>query len=112
MVAETGRKLSELMEIIRQEYGSAYMKECSLTFHPSRKEELQKRMFADRELPELPFAIDRISYLDGCKVYFENGGWVVIRFSGTEPLLRVFCEMPNKREATQVCDIIKAHFGI
>ncbi|MBR6709179.1 MAG: phosphoglucomutase/phosphomannomutase family protein, partial [Clostridia bacterium] len=67
MVAETGRKLSELMEIIRQEYGSAYMKECSLTFHPSRKAELQKRMFTDRELPELPFAIDHVSYLDGCK---------------------------------------------
>jgi phosphomannomutase len=45
--------------------------------------------------------------MDGCKVYFKNGGWVVARFSGTEPLLRIFCEMPNLRQAAEICDIFK-----
>lgn len=43
----------------------------------------------------LPEEIDHISYLDGSKVYFKNGGWLIARFSGTEPLLRIFCEMPR-----------------
>ena len=43
------------------------------------------------------------SYLDGSKVYFKNGGWVIARFSGTEPLLRIFCEMPDAVEAADIC---------
>ena len=32
-----------------------------------------------------------MSYEDGCKVYFD-GAWVIIRFSGTEPRVRIFAE--------------------
>ena len=112
MVAVTGKKLSELMEIIRSEYGVCHMEENSYTFAAERKDMLMQRIYVEHELPELPFAIDHVSYMDGCKVYFQNGGWVVIRFSGTEPLLRVFCEMPTRGEAITVCDCIKDHFHI
>ena len=112
MVAVTGRKLSQLMEMIRQEYGICHMEENSYTFAAERKDMLVQRIYNDHELPELPFEIDRVSYMDGCKVYFKNGGWVVIRFSGTEPLLRVFCEMPTRSEAADVCDRIKDYFNI
>ena len=113
MVAVTGKKLSELMAIIQKEYGYRYMDENSYTFAPERKKGLQKRIFTDRELPDFgSYGVEKVSYMDGCKVYFENGGWVVIRFSGTEPLLRVFCEMPTKREAEAICDTVKAHFEI
>lgn len=33
------------------------------------------------------------------------GGWVIARFSGTEPLLRIFCEMPTAEDAVKVCEI-------
>ena len=49
--------------------------------------------------------MDHVSYLDGSKVYFKNGGWVVGRFSGTEPLIRIFCEMPEEELAKVVCRI-------
>ena len=113
MVAVTGKKLSELMKIIKKEYGSCYMDENSYTFDPERKAPLQERIFTKRELPEFDgYEIRKVSYMDGCKVYFENGGWVVIRFSGTEPLLRVFCEMPTKWEATAICDTVKEYYDI
>ena len=56
--------------------------------------------------------IEKISYLDGCKIFLENGGWAIIRFSGTEPILRVFCEMKTKEEAESVCKMIKEHFNL
>ena len=40
---------------------------------------------------------------DGIKVYFKDGGWVLARFSGTEPLLRLVAEMGAQAEADQVC---------
>ena len=112
MVAVTGKKLSELMDIIRKDYGAPHMEENSYSFAAERKDMLMQRIYVEHELPELPFDIDHVSYMDGCKVYFKNGGWVVIRFSGTEPLLRVFCEMPARSDAAAVCDLIRAHFHI
>ena len=66
---------------------------------------MQKTLMEDKLLPDLPFEIDHISYLDGSKVYFKNGGWVIARFSGTEPLLRIFCEMPDAADAAHICEI-------
>ncbi|MBP5601020.1 MAG: phosphoglucomutase/phosphomannomutase family protein, partial [Lachnospiraceae bacterium] len=57
------------------------------------------KILEDKELPELPFETEKISYLDGLKVYFKNGGWISVRFSGTEPLLRIFSEMKTKEDA-------------
>ena len=45
--------------------------------------------------------------MDGVKIYFRNGGWVNARFSGMEPLLRIFCEMPSGSEAIEVCEIFE-----
>lgn len=113
MVAVTGMKLSELMDKIREEFGSTYMEEVSYGFSPEVKENLMHRLFEDKELPLLnPYKIDRVSYLDGCKIFLENGGWAIIRFSGTEPILRVFCEMKTKEEAESVCKMIKEHFNL
>ena len=113
MVAVTGKKLSELMQIVKEKYGNWYMKECAFTFTQQVKQQLQKRLFEDMEVPDVGgVEIDHVSYLDGCKIFFKNGGWVIVRFSGTEPLLRVFCEMPTKSEAVAVCDSIRKFYGI
>jgi phosphomannomutase len=64
-------------------------------------------LFEDKKLPAFPYNIEKVSYRDGLKVYFKNQGWVVLRFSGTEPLLRIFVEMPTKEEAEQVLNIME-----
>ena len=113
MVAVTGLKLSELMEKLRREFGNPYMAEISYTFSQELKKSLMNRLFVEKELPDLaPHKIVRVSYLDGCKIFLEGGGWAIIRFSGTEPILRVFCEMNTKEEADQICLMIKKHFHL
>ena len=69
-------------------------------------------LMEEKRLPELPEEIDHISYLDGSKVYFKNGGWVIARFSGTEPLLRIFCEMPDVECAKKICEIYEDFLGL
>ena len=102
MLAASNRKLSELWGDIVAEYGNLEMIETAFTFTPDRRDELMATLFDRRELPEFGVEIDHVSYLDGCKVYFANGGWLVVRFSGTEPVLRVFAEMPTLAEADAV----------
>ncbi len=105
MIAVIGKKLSEIYNDILNEYGTFYMEERDYIFDQEKKEEIYQKLILDKLLPELPYEIDRISYLDGCKVYLENGGWIITRFSGTEPLLRIFCEMPDAESARQLCEI-------
>jgi phosphomannomutase len=107
MIAVTGKKLSEIMKSIEEEYGSIHMEERDYSFTREKKEEIFKLLLVDKLLPDLPFEIVRVSYLDGCKVYFANGGWIIARFSGTEPLLRIFCEMPEEKDAKRLCEIFE-----
>ena len=112
MIAKTGKKLSEIYAEIQEECGVIHMEEKDYKFTQEKKAQMVKVLMEEQKIPELPFAIDNVSYLDGSKVYFSNGGWVIARFSGTEPLLRIFCEMPEASEARQVVRIYEDFLNI
>lgn len=112
MIAVTGMPLSQIMETIRKEYGGMALEERDYRFSPQRKIEIHKQLLEDKELPQIPYEIDRISYLDGLKIYLKDGGWISVRFSGTEPLLRIFCEMRNTRDAAAFCELFEEYLSL
>lgn len=112
MVAKTGRRISEIYKDIEEECGSIFMEERDYKFSQEKKEEVLNLLMVEKKLPEMPYEIERVSYMDGCKVYFKNGGWVIGRFSGTEPLIRVFCEMPAREDAVKVCELYEQFLGL
>ncbi len=107
MISVTGKKLSELLDEIYGKYGYAYMAEGDCKFKPAQKEALFNKIYVEKQLPEFEFEIEKVSYEDGAKVYFKNGGWIIARFSGTEPLLRIFAEMQDKDTAERVLQQFK-----
>ena len=102
------RTLGDIYGEIEEECGAIYMEERDYKFNQEKKEMIWQILLTEKKLPQLPFETEKVSYLDGSKVYFRNGGWVIARFSGTEPLLRIFCEMPKPEMATQICGIYEA----
>ena len=88
------------------------MVEGAYGFTSERRAELEERIFCTHDLPAFAHDVERVSWEDGCKVYFTGGGWVTIRFSGTEPLLRVFAEMPTDDEARATADAVASHDGL
>lgn len=48
------------------------------------------------------YKINRVETIDGFKFFFENGDWVMIRPSGTEPVLRVYAEAENLAEVRKI----------
>ncbi len=107
MIAVTGKRLSELMEEIRSRYGVFFMEEISCRFPAERARELRKILYEDRLLPAFGEPVAAVSCMDGCKVRFQNGGWIIARFSGTEPLLRIFCEMESQEKAREYCQVFR-----
>ncbi len=112
MLAVTGKKISEMYDDIQEEFGRFYMLEENFSFRAEKKPEYQKLLMEDKVVPTFECEVERTSYLDGCKVYFKNGGWVCVRFSGTEPLLRIFCEMPDRALAQKTSDAYKNLLGL
>ncbi len=112
MLAVTGKKLSEIMAGIKEEFGAMALAEKDYRFSEEKKAAIKKTVLEDKELPDIPYEIDRVSYLDGLKVYLKNGGWISVRFSGTEPLLRIFAEMATKEEAESLCGIFEAYLSL
>lgn len=113
-IAKTGKKLSELMKEVRDIYGSYSMTEENLRFRAERKPELIEQIYNKHDLPDFGIEIEKESYIDGAKVFFKDGGWLVVRFSGTEPLLRIFCEMEDSKKdvAKKLCNIVKDYYHI
>ncbi len=112
MVAKTGKRLSELYREIVDQFGMVYSQDADWRMSPERKAALSERILTLRERPEFPFAVDHVSYEDGCKVYFTNGGWVICRFSGTEPLLRAAAEMDSDGNAARCIDCWRTFLGL
>ena len=92
---------SLLVEMITEQCGAFEMVERGYRFSQEEKERISRTLMEEKLLPDFGVEIKKVSYTDGCKVYFRGGGWAVCRFSGTEPLLRVFCEMDTVRRAVE-----------
>jgi phosphomannomutase len=58
-----------------------------------------------RTNPPLMFGgkrVREVGNLDGSKVYLEGDSWILFRQSGTEPLLRVYCEAPSRAQVGRI----------
>lgn len=99
MICKTGMYPSEMLEKIAARFGEYIMEECNLAFPAEQKAALRKQIMEDRVLPDFGRRPERVSYLDGCKAYFPDDSFVICRFSGTEPLLRIFAEAHSGGQA-------------
>ena len=104
MLAVTEKSISEIYREITDAVGTLVYREADFRMTPARKSELQELLFEKNLLPPLEH-VCRINREDGVKLYFEDGSWVICRFSGTEPLLRMAAE---GREAEQADAYIAA----
>ena len=98
MLSVSGKKLSELVQDLYDRYGEMHAAEYDWALTEEKKEEIRHLMMTEKKLPEFDRPVDKVNYMDGCKVYFRDG-WVILRFSGTEPRIRIFAEAPTRQEA-------------
>ena len=92
MLAVTGKSIAQLYQEIVQRYGELSYEEIAISMTPGRKSALQEQIFGQHRLPDFREPVEKVDYSDGCKVSFADGSWVICRFSGTEPVLRIAAE--------------------
>lgn len=112
MISVTGKSASEIMDELEKEFGKFVMVEDNLRFQPEYKEVINDIIFNQNKLPEFDKKIAKVNYEDGCKIYFEDDSFVICRFSGTEPLLRIFAESNNKEAAQSYITAFRTFLNI
>lgn len=103
MLSVSKMSIKELLKEVETKFGKLYTVKRNYPVSADDKERLHKQLFVDKDLPKYPFEVEKVSTLDGLKVYFKDKGWVLIRLSGTEPLLRIYAEMDKEETAVEVC---------
>jgi phosphomannomutase len=104
MLASYGKSISQLKKELEEEFGSYYYRRNDVS---TTEEKKQATLVKCKELEvgdEIAGKkITAIDGLDGTKFSFENG-WLIVRASGTEPLLRFYCETTGSDETSQVLE--------
>ena len=111
MISVTGKKLSELLLDLFARFGELHTAEYDWPLTQGRKEEIFRTVMTEKNLPAFDRKVEKISWLDGCKVYLE-GGWVILRFSGTEPRVRIFAEAETPQAAKALVERMARHTGL
>jgi phosphomannomutase len=100
LMAWHGKSLGELLAVLTAEFGEYHYGRVDLDLKPGQKEKAIA-YFSNTKLDRiLDLKVVRREDMDGIKLYLDDVGWVMIRASGTENLLRVYCET-SKLETTQ-----------
>ena len=111
MLCVTGKPISELIREIYERFGEMHMAEHDWALTPESRESIGQQIMIRRNLPALPLPVEKVSFLDGCKLYLR-GGWIIIRFSGTEPRVRIFAEAETQALAEDLVRAAAEHVGL
>lgn len=93
IVAESGATLGELVDDLLKDVGPAFYERKDLRLsHPVNKESITQRLVNDAPAQIGGETIHEVSTVDGVKYIMADDSWLLIRPSGTEPVLRVYAE--------------------
>lgn len=96
VMAEAHKPLHILVDELLAAYGPAqYARTDMKLSRPIAKSELTRKLVASAPDSISGVAVEEVRTSDGIKYYLADGSWLLIRPSGTEPVLRVYAEAPS-----------------
>lgn len=112
MMALNGKSLAGLLADLYAEFGRFCFDRNDYHLTDAKVGEIRALM-ARQEIREVGGkAVTRYNTLDGTKVFFKDESWLLVRASGTEPLLRVYAEAPTQERVKELLTFAKGYLGI
>ena len=110
-MARTGRTVSDLLKNLFERVGPHYYHRRDLEFDPADRDRISG-LVSSADLPTLGgIPVVSADSIDGRRFHFEDG-WLGIRFSGTEPLLRIYAEASSPERVVELLDSAVEYLGV
>ena len=110
MIVRQKKPLSAILAALLEKVGPHAYDRRDLTVPREGYDDL-KRSIYERFATDPPSQlagrkVERVRSDDGFKFYFGDGSWALVRFSGTEPLIRVYSEAPSHGEVEELIEAL------
>lgn len=91
-MAVTGRTMRGLVDYLFEQIGPHFYDRIDLSYDAAQRQAVINRLQQARPDRLAGLKVTGLVTVDGYRFDLEDGGWLIVRFSGTEPLLRIYCE--------------------
>jgi alpha-D-glucose phosphate-specific phosphoglucomutase len=102
--AKTKKSFSQLLEELQSEYGPCVSGRYDVTCPDNLKQVVMKKLSSDIPDKITGIKVSAVNRIDGLKLILKDGGWLLIRPSGTEPLLRIYGESTDKERLKAILE--------
>jgi alpha-D-glucose phosphate-specific phosphoglucomutase len=94
--------LSRIVDRLQQEAGPSYYDRIDARFPEERREEILSRFGGEHPDQIAGQRVERLQTTDGFKYFLADGSWLLVRASGTEPLIRFYTEATSPEQARRI----------
>jgi phosphomannomutase len=102
LLAASGKTCTQLIQDMWQEFGEFHYDRRDLHVPIEAGQNVVDTLKTNPPVSMAGRRIRDVGTLDGSKVFLENDSWILFRQSGTEPLLRVYCEAPTASAVEEI----------
>jgi phosphomannomutase len=112
LMVKSGKKPAELIEMLTEKVGPHHYDRWDLEFDEGERAEILQRVANASPTTIGGRRVEAIETRDGFQYLLEEGYWCLVRFSGTEPLLRIYAEGESRDEVEELLDEVREIAGI
>jgi phosphomannomutase len=106
-MSKSGKTLKELCQEVYDVVGTFFYERNDMHIDNDKKNAIIKKAQEDGYPAFGKYTFNRRETIDGVKYHLDNGGWMMLRASGTEPLLRIYAEGNSKEETHDILEEVK-----
>ena len=110
-MAKTRKTPSQLVEELFSRVGPHFYQRRDVAFDPAAREQIQARLESGRLSSLAGLPVLGSDEIDGRRLFLDNA-WLASRFSGTEPLLRIYCEAESPELVETLLDAASEYLGV
>jgi alpha-D-glucose phosphate-specific phosphoglucomutase len=112
MLVDYDMPMSAIVQHLQDVAGPSYYDRIDIRFPPEKRADVLERFAGEHPATIAGERVTSVQTLDGYKYYLADGSWLLVRASGTEPLIRLYTEARSPEEAQRILQAGKEMAGL